>query len=140
MTRVDVTDETGAKAESPAPFAQSADAVLQGLGADPTRGLAAAQVASLRERYGFNELETVPPEPVWRRFLRQFSDVVVWLLIVAAVVSGVLQEWTDAIVIIAIVLLNAMLGFIQEEKAGRGLAAIHEVVAAPVLPVPGRQI
>src|SRR5258708_2566211 len=108
--------------ESTEPFAHSAEAVLQALESDAKKGLDPEQVARRRKEHGFNELETVPPEPLWRKFLRQFSDVVVWLLIVAAIVSGALREWTDAGVIMAIVLLNAILGFIQEEKAGRALA------------------
>jgi len=115
--------------QSPAPFAQSAESVLRALGSDVKQGLGGEQVARRRTEFGFNELETVPPEPLWRKFLRQFSDVVVWLLIVAAVVSGLLREWTDAGAILAIVLLNAILGFVQEEKAGRALAALQKLAA-----------
>jgi Ca2+-transporting ATPase len=111
------------------PFAQTADAVLHALNVDATRGLKATEVGRRREQHGFNELETAPPEALWRKFLRQFSDVVVWLLLVAAIVSGLLQEWTDASAIIAIVLLNAILGFVQEEKAGRALAALQKLAA-----------
>src|SRR4029077_18367681 len=105
--------------------------VLRALAADPRQGLGVDQIARLHEQYGFNELDSVPPEALWRKFLRQFSDVVVWLLIVAAIISGALQEWTDATAIMAIVLLNAILGFIQEEKAGRALAALQKL-AAPI--------
>ena len=69
------------------PFAQSADSVLQALGSDVKQGLGSEQVTRRRTEFGFNELETVPPEPLWRKFLRQFSDAVVWLLIVAAITS-----------------------------------------------------
>jgi Ca2+-transporting ATPase len=122
-------DRAGPEHGPVGPFAQSAEAVLQELSADVKTGLTAAEVARRRERFGLNELESAPPEPLWRKFLRQFSDVVVWLLIVAAIVSGLLREWTDATAILAIVLLNAILGFVQEEKAGRALAALQKLAA-----------
>jgi Ca2+-transporting ATPase len=127
---------------------QSAQDVLAALGADDHVGLSSEQVASLRSRHGWNELAAAPAEPLWRKFLGQFKDVVVWILIVAAVVSGALGEWTDATAIVAIVLLNAILGFIQEEKAQQSLESLQKL-AAPLARVlrdgslqslPGREL
>ena len=61
--------------------------------------------------------------------LSQFNDLVIWILIVAAVISGGMGEWADTAAIAAIVLLNGLLGFIQEEKAGRALAALQRLSA-----------
>ena len=108
---------------------RSAQDVLAGLGVDEHVGLAGEQVASLRGRHGRNELAAAPAEPLWRKFLGQFNDVVVWMLIVAALVSGALGEWTDATAIVAIVLLNAILGFVQEEKAQQSLESLRKLAA-----------
>ncbi|HVX59992.1 MAG TPA: cation-translocating P-type ATPase [Pirellulales bacterium] len=131
-----------------AEHAQSAKSVLLALDADEQQGLSSKQASQLRERYGWNELASSPPEPLWRKFFSQFNEVVVWMLIVAAIVSGALGEWTDATAIIAIVLLNAILGFVQEEKAERALASLQELAAplARVLrdgklqPLPSREL
>jgi Ca2+-transporting ATPase len=103
--------------------------VLHALDVDAISGLSVQQVVERCERYGFNELAAAPEEPLWRKFLSQFNDLVIWILIVAAAISGILGEWTDATAIIAIVLLNAVLGFVQEEKAERALAALQKLAA-----------
>jgi Ca2+-transporting ATPase len=83
----------------------------------------------LRERHGFNELVEAPPVPLWRKFLSQFTDLVIWILIVAALISGLLGEWADTLAILAIVLLNGLLGFFQEERAEQALAALQKLSA-----------
>lgn len=98
------------------------------LGSHPERGLTEAQAAERRAVFGWNELTAAPPTPLWKKFLAQFQDLVVWLLIVAAVISGVTADWTDAAAIIAIVLLNAVLGFFQEERAEQALAALRRLI------------
>jgi Ca2+-transporting ATPase len=117
--------------QRPAAHAQSANAILVSLGSNEQDGLRSQQVVELRAQHGWNELASPPLEPLWRKFVGQFKDIVVWILIVAALVSGILGEWTDATAIVAIVLLNAILGFIQEEKAERSLAAL-QTLAAPL--------
>jgi Ca2+-transporting ATPase len=105
------------------------DLVLKALSSSEQTGLSAAQVPTARERFGWNELATVAPEPAWKKFLAQFSDVVVWILFAAAVISGTMGEWTNTAAILAIVLLNAMLGFFQEAKAEKSLAALQRLAA-----------
>ena len=97
-------------------------------------GLSATQVEAVRRTHGWNELATAAPEPAWKKFLAQFSDLVVWILIAAAVISGAMGEWTDTAAILAIVLLNALLGFFQEQKAEKSLAALQSL-AAPLAKV-----
>ncbi|HNV26502.1 MAG TPA: cation-translocating P-type ATPase [Nitrospira sp.] len=101
---------------------------LEGLGqefcVDPTRGLDEDDAARRLSAHGRNELpEAAPPSP-WRLLGAQFSSLIIWVLIGAAVVSGLLGEWVDAGAILAIVLLNGLLGFVQEYRAERSLAAL----------------
>jgi P-type Ca2+ transporter type 2C len=103
--------------------------VLEAHATHPADGLSHPQVEQRRARHGKNVLRQVPRAPWWRRFAGQFVDLVIWILITAAIISGVLGEWVDAAVILAIVLLNGILGFIQEEKAERALAALQKLAA-----------
>jgi len=109
--------------------ATAKDLVLQALTSSEQTGLSASQVTTAREQFGWNELATVAPEPGWKKFLAQFSDVVVWILIAAAFISGAMGEWTDTAAIVTIVLLNALLGFYQEGKAEKSLAALQSLAA-----------
>ena len=84
------------------PHAMTVKALLAALETDAARGLNEAQVARARTRYGFNELFEEPPAPRWRKLLGQFQELVIIILIIAAVISGLLGEWTDALAILAI--------------------------------------
>ena len=115
--------------EIAAPHALPAEEVVALLVGDRTRGLSERQVTELRDRFGPNEIAESPPVPWWLRFLSQFRELVIWILIVAAVISGLLGDWPDTFAILAIVLLNAILGFIQEERAERALSALRKLSA-----------
>ena len=78
-----------------------------------------------QHRFGKNRLAEVPPAPSWKKFLAQFAEPIVLILIVAALIAAALGEWLDASAILAIVLMNGVLGFLQEEKAERELAALR---------------
>ena len=112
--------------EAAPPHALPIDDVLRALDS-AKQGLGDGQVRARRERYGSNELAEASPVPVWRRFARQFSELVIWILIAAAVISALVGERLDAVVILAIVVLNGVLGFLQEEKASRALAALRKL-------------
>jgi Ca2+-transporting ATPase len=79
---------------------------------------------------GFNELLEAPPASPLALFAAQFSNLIVWVLIGAAIVSGLLREWLDSAAILTIVLLNAILGLVQEYKAERSLAALRKLSVA----------
>ena len=111
------------------PHAGSFFEVTAALQADTERGLSEVEVERRRGLHGANELDQAPEEPAWRRFLRQFNELVIWVLLIAAVVSALLGEWPDALAILAIVVLNALLGFFQEERAERALAALQRLSA-----------
>ncbi len=113
------------------PYRRGAAEVVAALGSDAQRGLSSAEVEPRLVEHGRNELPAAAPDPAWRRFLAQFRDVLTLLLLLATVVS--LVAWWierespipyEAITILAIVLLNAALGFIQERRAEQALAAL----------------
>ncbi|HNW38991.1 MAG TPA: calcium-transporting P-type ATPase, PMR1-type [Candidatus Omnitrophota bacterium] len=86
------------------------------------------QEAGLRlGQFGLNQLQEKKGTSPFIIFLGQFNDFMVWVLVVAAIVSGFLQEWIDALAIIAIVILNAILGFVQEYRAEKSLAALKKL-------------
>jgi Ca2+-transporting ATPase len=110
-----------------APHASPADEVARALGSDPNTGLTRAAAAERLQTYGRNELAQAPPEPWWTRLARQFADLLIWILIAAAIVSGLLGEWLDTVAILAIVVLNGVLGFVQEGRAEQALAALRKL-------------
>jgi Ca2+-transporting ATPase len=86
-------------------------------------------VAHRLEVVGPNELREAPRPPFWKLVLEQFTSFVVLILIVASVVSAVLGDWVEAAAIMAIVLLNAIIGVVQESKAEEALAALKKLAA-----------
>lgn len=122
---------------APDPSCRDAAAVAAALGVDPSRGLGAEEVAQRQARHGPNELRAAPPVPLWRKLLRQLQDPLVLLLIGAIGIS--LLAWAiegrhgwpiDALVILLIVLLNAVLGLVQEARAEGAVAALARSTAA----------
>ena len=101
------------------------------LGCDPRLGLDEAEAERRRAEHGENALHEPARRPWWRTFLRQFRELVIGILLVAAGLSAALGDWADTAAIVAIVLVNALIGFLQEERAYRALAAL-ERMAAPL--------
>ena len=105
----------------------SAEAVVTALSTNLTGGLGDEEAVRRQRREGFNELPEAPPASPLKLFLSQFTSVIIWVLIGAAVLSGLLHDWLDAAAIMAIVFLNGGLGFIQEFRAERSLAALRKM-------------
>lgn len=112
----------------PAWHALDARSVLQKLDASD-KGLSAEEAGKRQQQYGFNEIAETPPTPRWKLFASQFRSAVVWLLIAAAIISGALGEWIDTAAILSIVLLNGILGFLQEDRSRRALQALEQMSA-----------
>ena len=93
------------------------------------QGLTSVQVAELQAKFGPNALRELPKEPIWKKFLDQFKSFLIILLLIAVIISAALGEMLDAGVILAIVILNAILGFLQESKAENSLEALKKMVA-----------
>ncbi len=87
-------------------------------------GLSKAEALARIEQWGENQLPMAPPTPAWKRFLRQFHNIFIYLLLVSALVSLAIAHWVDAGVILTVVIINAAIGFFQEGKAEAALRAI----------------
>lgn len=107
----------------------SPEAIAAQLWTDLKRGLSSDQAADLLRQYGHNELQEARGRSPLKVFLDQFKSFLIWVLIAAAIISGFLGEWVDALAIIAIVILNAILGFGQEYRAEKSLAALKKMAA-----------
>jgi len=97
------------------------------LEADLTKGLSSEEAKKKLEKYGPNQLKEKKGHSALSIFLDQFRDFIIWVLIGAAIVSGFLGEWIDALAIIAIVILNSIMGFVQEYRAEKSLAALKKL-------------
>ena len=123
------TDVLDVETSESAPHATPLDHLIGGLGADREFGLSDQQARRLIKQVGPNQLAEQPPIPAWKKFAAQFRELVIWILIVAAIISGALGEWADSLAILAIVLLNGVLGYFQEARAGQALAALRNLSA-----------
>jgi Ca2+-transporting ATPase len=124
--------------------ARSVEHVVAGLGSDARHGLGEDEARQRLTRHGRNELAAEKPVPAWRRFLAQFQDVLVILLLIATAVSASLwaveRESTlpyEAMAIFAVVLLNAAMGYVQEARAQAAVAALRAMSAAQATVVRG---
>jgi len=88
---------------------ESVEQVVASLDGNLSSGLTSAEAAARLAKYGPNQLQEKKGTSPLRIFLSQFQDFIIWVLIGAALVSGFLQEWVDALAIVAIVVLNAIL-------------------------------
>jgi magnesium-transporting ATPase (P-type) len=118
------------------PWLRPAAEVVAGLGTDVRAGLSSPEATTRLRRYGANQLQAAERMAGWRRFLGQFADTLIYLLLTAVVVSVV--AWAvegaegvpyEAVVILAIVVLNAVLGYVQEARAEQAVAALQRMTA-----------
>ncbi|HYQ71710.1 MAG TPA: cation-transporting P-type ATPase, partial [Gammaproteobacteria bacterium] len=121
------TPAAGAPHSLPRPHTLSPEAVLAGLRSSPN-GLDHAEAAARLQRYGRNALPVVEPPGIVRVFLHQFTSPLIYVLLVAALVSLLIQEWSDAGFICAVLLLNAVIGTAQEYSAQRAATALQQLV------------
>ena len=95
----------------------------------PDAGLAADEVVIRQPRHGPNRLPEAPPRPAWQRLLDQFRNFMIVVLLAAAVLSGLIGDLADTVVILLIVLLNAAIGFWQEWRADQALQALQQLAS-----------
>ena len=109
-------------------YQQSVDEVMNQMQADP-KGLSDQQVAQRREQFGFNRLQAKRRTTIFEKFLAQFKDLMIIILIVAAIIAGIAGEHVDAAIILAVVILNAVFGVFQESKAENAIDSLKEMSA-----------
>ncbi|MEO1146545.1 MAG: cation-transporting P-type ATPase [Cyanobacteria bacterium J06638_22] len=95
---------------------------------DIEKGLSAEEVANRYEKYGWNELTFKPGKPAWLRFLLQFHQPLLYILLLAGVVKAFLGSWTNAGVIWGVTVINAVIGYVQEAKAEGAIASLAKAV------------
>ncbi|MCX5008198.1 HAD-IC family P-type ATPase [Streptomyces sp. NBC_00638] len=111
-------------------YARSPQEVASAFGVDPASGLTAARAAELLAQNGPNALPEEKPRPAWRRFVEQYRSYMQIVLVVAAVVSLAISEWTTAILLVLLTLLNAIVGLRQEGKAESAMNALKSMLTA----------
>ena len=119
-----------------AAYRHTVDEVLAALDTDAERGLTQAEARARLARYGRNELTAERPIAAWRKFLAQFRDVLVVLLLIATAISAGLwlyereSAWPyEAMAIFAVVLINAVMGYVQQSRAEQAVAALRRMSA-----------
>ncbi|MBL7990312.1 MAG: HAD-IC family P-type ATPase [Candidatus Kapabacteria bacterium] len=109
--------------------AKPLESVVQELNANTTKGFTDENVLKVREKSGFNELPPPKETPVWLQFLQEFNDPIMYILIVAGIVNALVAEPKDALVIAFVVILNTVVGFIQERRAESALQSLKKLTA-----------
>ena len=113
-------------------FNQTISEVEKSLETDLKKGLTSEQVKERQEKYGLNELQEQKKKSLFQKFLAQFKDFSIIILIIAAIISGVVgvaegEGIVDTIVILLVVIVNAVIGVAQESKAEKSLEALQKL-------------
>jgi potassium/sodium efflux P-type ATPase len=109
--------------------AAEADDVLAKLKTDRKKGLETSEVSRRQEEYGKNEIPGGKVRSAWVRLLMQFNNVLIYVLLAAALITAFLGHWIDTWVILAVIIVNAVIGFIQEGKAEKALEGIRKMLS-----------
>ncbi len=114
-------------------FSQNAEQVLQELNVDPKQGLSDAEIQSRLEKYGENKLKGKKKKSLAALFFAQLKDMLIYVLLGAAVITLLIGEYADAIIILLVVLLNAVIGVFQEFKAEKAIEALQKMTTPRAL-------
>jgi Ca2+-transporting ATPase len=94
-------------------------------------GLSQAQVSERQQKYGLNRIIAKVAVPAWIKFLLQFKDVMIILLIIASAISFIIGSYSDGAIMLIIVLINAVIGYLQEHKAERIMDSLRDLIQSP---------
>jgi magnesium-transporting ATPase (P-type) len=125
-TSVNLASETSVSVSDP--HAMRADEMLNNMGSQRD-GLSAAEAANRLTAVGPNRLPEPPKEGLFKRFFKHFNDILIYILVAAGVAKAFLGHWVDACVILAVAVINAIVGFLQEGKAEEALEGIRKMLS-----------
>lgn len=106
----------------------TADAAIQLLHSDSTVGLATAEVEARMQQFGANQMSAQKRLSEWMRFLLQFHDPLIYILLISTVISAAMGQWVDASVIFSVASINAIVGYLQETKAEKAIEALAKMI------------
>ena len=110
----------------------SAREVIKYFRSNSDEGLSAEEVASRYEQYGWNELQFQPGKPAWLKFLEQFHQPLLYILLLAGGIKAILGSWTNAAVIWGVTVINAVIGYVQEAQAEKAISSLAKTVTTEV--------
>ncbi len=110
-------------------FAKSIQDVLSELNVDPVAGLSDEEVAKRQAQYGLNKLIAKKKKSILQLFIAQLQDWLIYVLFVAVVITSFMGEYVDAAIILIVIILNAVLGVVQEIKAGNAIEALQKIAS-----------
>ena len=108
--------------------ALSAEAAATLLQSDPSTGLAVAEVKARLRQFGLNQMTAKKRLSEWRRFLLQFNQPLIYILLISTVISAAMGQWVDGSVILSVAFINAIVGYLQEAKAEKAIEALSKMV------------
>lgn len=110
-------------------FAQSSEEIISKLNTDSAKGLSDSELKKRREQYGLNQLPEKEEDSAWVKFFSHFKDILIYILLVAAVVTFILGHYVDTVVILLVAVINALIGYVQESKAEKALEGIKQLLS-----------
>ncbi|EJO5348785.1 calcium-translocating P-type ATPase, PMCA-type [Clostridium botulinum] len=108
-------------------FNKTSQEVIKELNVDTSTGLSSEEVKKRKEKYGLNKLNSKKQKSLLKMFFEQLNDILIYILLAAAIISGVLGEFSDAIIIGIVVIINTIIGIVQESKAEKALEALKQL-------------
>jgi len=108
-------------------FNKTIEEVLKELNSNPETGLSQKEIQVKMDKFGVNQLESKKPKTLFAMFFAQLNDILIYILIIAAVISALLGETSDAIIIAIVIIINATVGIVQESKAEKALDALKKL-------------
>ena len=108
-------------------YSEKTEQIIKDFNTNSSDGLPSSEVEKRREKYGLNRLAAEKKQSIIQRFIAQINDILIYILIVAAIISALVGEISDAVIIGIIIILNAIIGIIQESKAEKSLEALKSL-------------